>query len=302
MASILKAAKKTGKQKRSERRDVSRYINKQRTLVFSSRGITHRDRHFMGDIRELLPHSKKDVKMDTKDKLFEINEICEMKSCNNCIFFEARKHKDLYMWMAKTPNGPSAKFLVQNVHTLAEVKLVGNCLKGSRPFLVFDKKFDSEPCYQLLKEIIQQVWGTPKGHNKVKPFIDHVFSFFLADGRVWFRNYQITEDAEPESGKDPTLVEIGPRFVLNPIRILSGGFGGATLWENPKFVSPNTLRAAVKRQRSTRYDNRITAKQARKHYKETEGAMPPDELESVFVSAKVRKAQTEAKGADKEAE
>lgn len=30
------------------------------------------------------------------------------------MFFEARKHKDLYLWLAKTPNGPSAKFHVTN--------------------------------------------------------------------------------------------------------------------------------------------------------------------------------------------
>ena len=32
--------------------------------------------------------------MDRKDKIGEvIGEICEMKNCNNCIFFEARKGK-----------------------------------------------------------------------------------------------------------------------------------------------------------------------------------------------------------------
>lgn len=30
----------------------------------------------------------------------------------------------------------------------------------------------------------------------------------------------------------------GPRFVLNPIKIFDGSFGGATLWENPHYVSP----------------------------------------------------------------
>ena len=39
----------------------------------------------------MLPHSKKDVKMDAKDALQVINEIAEMKSCNNCIYFETRK-------------------------------------------------------------------------------------------------------------------------------------------------------------------------------------------------------------------
>ena len=36
-----------------------------------------------------------------------------------------------YMWVSKSPHGPSAKFLLQNVHTMSEVKLTGNCLKGA---------------------------------------------------------------------------------------------------------------------------------------------------------------------------
>lgn len=90
------------------------YVNKQRVLVLCSRGITFRFRHLMQDILDLLPHSKKDVKLDTKDKLWMINEICEMKNCNNCIFFEVRKKQDLFMWLAKAPNGPSVKFHVLN--------------------------------------------------------------------------------------------------------------------------------------------------------------------------------------------
>ena len=113
-ASSASSEPKSKLQRKEESRDVSRYINKQRTLVLSSRGITHRDRHLLSDLRDLLPHSKKDVKFDAKDDLATINELCEMKNCNNCIFFEARKRKDLYMWVSKAPNGPSAKFQVQN--------------------------------------------------------------------------------------------------------------------------------------------------------------------------------------------
>lgn len=54
------------KTKRDELKDVGSYVNKQRTLVFSTRGILHRDRHLMTDLRDLLPHSRKDVKFDLK--------------------------------------------------------------------------------------------------------------------------------------------------------------------------------------------------------------------------------------------
>jgi ribosome biogenesis protein BRX1 len=33
--------------------------NKQRVLLLSSRGVTHRMRHFMNDLEALLPHVKK---------------------------------------------------------------------------------------------------------------------------------------------------------------------------------------------------------------------------------------------------
>ena len=52
--------------------------------------------------------------MEAKDPNLVLNEICEVKNCNKCIFFENRKRKDLYMWLSNVPNGPSAKFLVEN--------------------------------------------------------------------------------------------------------------------------------------------------------------------------------------------
>ena len=42
---------------------------------------------------------------------------------------------------------------------MAEVKLTGNCLKGSRPMLSFDLAFDAQPHLVLLKELFTQVPG-----------------------------------------------------------------------------------------------------------------------------------------------
>jgi ribosome biogenesis protein BRX1 len=63
----------------------------------------------------------------------------------------------------------------------------------------------------------------------------------LADNRIWFRNYQIIEKMGEKSQKEISLVEIGPRFVMNVIRIFDGSFGGSTLYENPHYVSPNSV-------------------------------------------------------------
>lgn len=61
------------------------------------------------------------------------------------------------MWAAKTPNGPSIKMHVQNVHTMDELKMTGNCLKGSRGLLSFDKAFEQTEWGKLTKEVFTHV-------------------------------------------------------------------------------------------------------------------------------------------------
>lgn len=68
----------------------------------------------MNDLAAMMPHGRKDVKFDSKSKLFQLNELAEIYNCNNTLFFEARKGKDLYLWMSKVPNGPTVKMHVQN--------------------------------------------------------------------------------------------------------------------------------------------------------------------------------------------
>uniref|UniRef100_A0A3Q3MSF1 Ribosome biogenesis protein BRX1 homolog n=1 Tax=Labrus bergylta TaxID=56723 RepID=A0A3Q3MSF1_9LABR len=233
---------------------MGRWTNKERVLIFSSRGINFRTRHLMQDLRTMMPHSKADTKMDRKDKLFVVNEVCEIKNCNKCLFFEAKKKQDLYMWISNSPHGPSAKFLVQNSEHLL---FLLNCLKGSRPLLSFDPKFDKEPHYALLKELFTQTFATPHYHPKSQPFVDHVYTFSIADDRIWFRNYQIIEE-------DASLVEIGPRFVLNLIKVFRGSFGGSTLFENPKFKSPNMHRREIRLAAAARVREKQMVKELQK--------------------------------------
>ena len=162
------------------------------------------------------------------------------------LFFEARKGKDLYAWMAKAPNGPTIKLHLHNLHTMSELHFPGNCLKGSRPVLSFDARFQTQPHLLLLKEMLVHIFAVPKGARKTKPFVDHVMGFTLADGKVWVRCYEISETAVGKNEKIAetpgaeaatssnvvkkrgarggetkiSLTEIGPRFVLTPIIIL----------------------------------------------------------------------------------
>jgi len=261
----------------------TRWRNKQRTLVFCSRGVTSRFRHLCEDIRKLLPHHKTEPKFDKSSKLHDINEVCELKSCNNAIFFEARKKLDLYMHLSRVPSGPTIKFQVLNIHTTDEMRLAGNCLLGSRPLLHFDKHFGEISFLKLMKSLLVQAFGTPRNHPKSKPFHDHMMCFYYLDKKIWFRHYQIAPET-PESADDPEaqiLTEIGPRFVLDPIRVSSGSFGGPTLYANAFYMSPTALRSQAKKMMRSPYKRRLEMKADRKN-REQAANFEEDPLDEAF--------------------
>lgn len=207
----------------------------------------------MRDIKTLMPHHRSESKMERAKTLSVINEMCEMKHCNKAILFEGRRKRDLYMWLTNITDGPSAKFLVENIHTMGELKLTGNCLRGARPILSFDDAFSEQPHLLLLKEIITQIFAVPNHHPKSQPFVDHVYTFTYLDKRIWFRNYQILSE-------DGGLAEVGPRFVLNPVKIFDGSFEGEAIWENADYVSPAKHRQMLKKKAKDRYLDRTEKK------------------------------------------
>ncbi|XP_066145291.1 ribosome biogenesis protein BRX1 homolog isoform X2 [Euwallacea fornicatus] len=260
-----------------------KWINKQRVLVFASRGINHRDRHLMEDLKKLMPHHKPEAKMERTKTLNVINEMCEMKNCNKAIMFEGRKKKDLYLWLSNVPNGPSVKFLVESVSTMAELKLTGNCLRGSRPLLSFDPNFEKEHHYKLLKELLTQIFGVPKHHPKSQPFFDHVYTFTILDHRIWFRNFQILSE-------DGAVAEIGPRFVLNPVKIFSGSFGGAPLWENSHYMSPSKYRQQIQLEAKHKYVNRVQQKATMEATRPGGDSYKLTPLEDIYKTTSIKKA------------
>ncbi|KAL3800972.1 hypothetical protein ACHAWO_007081 [Cyclotella atomus] len=319
-----------------------RYHNKQRLLLVSSRGITARYRHLVEDLRQLAPHAKKESKLDVGKNYSgggygqAVNEIAEVRGCHSVMFLECRKRgQDGYLWLGRTGSsggggvgndgsnkqlmtsgGPSVKFHITNIHTMDELKLTGNCMAGSRPILSFDSQFSSEEPHlahlQIIKHLFVDVFGTPRGHPKSKPFVDRVMAFYYADGKVsrasrasnakvngaraiWVRNYQILEQSATTAkeahnqrkltGQSSTtsLIEIGPRFVLNPIRIFRGSFGGQTLYVNDEFVNPNVVRAMEKKEQGERYLKRKGAERKRVRYgEELKRSVPVDPLGDVF--------------------
>ena len=54
--------------------------------------------------------------------------------------------------------------------------------------------------------------------------------------------------------------EIGPRFVLNPVKIFAESFTGEPLWENPGYVTPARHRRLLRAAAKDKYVNRTEAK------------------------------------------
>jgi ribosome biogenesis protein BRX1 len=174
-----------------------------------------------------------------------------------------------------------------------ELSLTGNCLKGSRGLVAFDGGFGPEaPAHiQMVRQLLTGIFAVPEGHPKSKPFVDHVHSFALDPrGKVHYRHYQLTSAPVAGSGVgaarmggEQMLVEIGPRCTLTTIRIFEGAFGGPTLYANPAFVSPNHVRAEVRKETGNKYARKVTARAAmRKRHAGSDRQMPHDALNDVF--------------------
>lgn len=186
------------------------------------------------------------------------------------------------------------------------MNFTGNCLKGSRPILSFDAAFDKDPSFRLMREVLTHVFGVPPKARKSKPFIDRVMGFSIVDNKIWVRHYQIAEE-EAATGEDKniSLLEIGPRtlllpwlftfsreltffffflllgFCMTPMIIQEGSFGGAIIYENKHYVSPNLVRADLRRQAARRHGARQAQHMEREVKKNKIAASnKPDDLDS----------------------
>ncbi|KAL7715580.1 Ribosome biogenesis protein [Entamoeba marina] len=249
-----------------------------RSLILATRGISSTQRYLMQDFISMIPHNKKEAKYDDKKNLHEIAEICDLRNCDGCVLFENRKHTDLYLWFCFAPNGPSIKFYVENITTMTDLKLTGNALKGSRPIISFGKEFDDTPSNKVIKEVLSKIFNVEQNYPKSKPFIDHILQFSFVDNRVWMRNYQIAEGDKEEKA---SLVEIGPRYCMQPIKILSGCFSGSVVYLNEHYVSPNLKRRNDKLETLRKIESKRISK-AKSQGRKKELPENKDLLDSVF--------------------
>jgi ribosome biogenesis protein BRX1 len=100
---------------------------------------------------------------------------------------------------------------------------------------------------------------------------------------------------QPNGPPQTSLVEIGPRFVLTPIRIFEGAFNGATVYSNPgtmipwlrfsipthlahpEYVSPSAVRQVERKAKGIKYKVRKAVEHERATRKENQ-KLEEDEL------------------------
>jgi ribosome biogenesis protein BRX1 len=168
-----------------------------------------------------------------------------------------------------------------------ELKMTGNCLKGSRGLVCFDGGWEGGEEWKLLREMLTHVsvkkrfvaiegcgsfsaiygdcfdrlsayrrvrgnssrssttfspflcWTTRSGSETSRSVLLYSsFKLHMPNPETSCIKQIVEKDPLQPSGPPVTsLVEIGPRFVLTPIRIFEGSFGGPTIFANPGMFS-----------------------------------------------------------------
>lgn len=86
---------------------------------------------------------------------------------------------------------------VQNVHTMDELKMTGNCLKGSRGLVSFDKAFDDTEWGRLTKEVFTQarsIFTINQVQAKTSLFSDFWRTINVKEGETIYRPYSYLFD------------------------------------------------------------------------------------------------------------
>ncbi len=215
------------------------WINKQRTLILSNKGTTERERGLLQNFLSLLPQSKRDGKLEKKNIADQIESCCDLQNTSNFIYLEKKK-RNTFLWVGKYPDGPTLKYQVDSCNHAKDKRFLGNCLKSSRPILSFDSSFQNSIVKKIEKNIWVDALNVPKNHPKSQPFIDKIYSFKHFNGKLEFRNFQISQKGEKAT--DIELFEIGPRMKLELVRIFEGVMRGKILYVNESYKKPSELR------------------------------------------------------------
>jgi ribosome biogenesis protein BRX1 len=228
-----------------------------RPLLLASKGLIHEHWQVFQDFLDLIPHAKKEQSMSSFE-FVNLDEIAMDRHCDIVAIFETRHRRvnsECYFWIVQVPEGPSINFFVQDAQSVKDLKLIGNCLKGSRPILQFDPKLEDDGVYSIASNLLKKLFSVPFEDPHSKPFVDRTMTFFLRENVIVIRHYQI----QWGEGEKPTeLAEVGPRAELLPNFVLAGAFKGHKIWKNEAFVSPY---AELKAERRAKAEARKRARE-----------------------------------------
>lgn len=163
------------------------------------------------------------------------------------MYWETRRHTDLFLYMTPAPQGPTLKMHVFDIKASKSMRFEGNFAKFTRPVMNFSGEFDRQLHMRIVKELLKRSFQAPYLHFKQAPFIDHVFQFVVVDSETQqadFHSYQIGFDdriKKPVDGSDVLLTEAGPGFSMVPVSIYSGCMCGDVIWSNPNYLTQREI-------------------------------------------------------------
>lgn len=261
-------------------------INKPLThkpLLLTTKQMTPRHNDILKDFLNLIPHAKKGNRIDD-DEFHFLDEIAGDNHCDTVMLFETRARKqESYFWISKIPTGPTMHFFVEEENSIYSLHMLGNCLKGSRPLILFDPSFESDSSpnsiiFKIAKELLLRVFSVPFQDKHSKPFVDHVLSFFRVQNKILIRHYQI-------HWEDNQLTEIGPRLTIMPVDVLEGAFQGHKIWKDATFERPNEIKKEKRKEESEKR-NRIRDSQAKREEKKLQIEKPKNPMKGLFKPTK----------------
>ncbi|CAI7755134.1 unnamed protein product [Closterium sp. NIES-53] len=295
----------------------------------------------MEDITALLPHSKKEPKVDVARgrQLNEaLSELMDLRGCSLCLFFEAARSasslRSVALLSPRVPSPPhSPPFHSAPLHSISPPipSCPFSCPCLSIPPRIFPSPNPLSPhspcptmppvfalsvpvslfpshslCHPTFGPVLAAVLSLT---SPLPPFLLSLFpsppslcSLSLpaclppdakAEGPLSLAQQgalrtfcEVSHQSEGASRiyditvERMSLVEVGPRFCLNPIRVFSGTFGGPTLNENPSYISPNKFRINEKKH-GEEYREKVRERHSRETYKVV-NALPVEDLAHVW--------------------
>lgn len=82
--------------------------------------------------------------------------MARKRKCDLICFWETKNHTDLYLYLAQSPQGPTARFHVIDIKSSKSMRFSGNFAKNTRPIINFSSDFDELYQLRVIKELLKR--------------------------------------------------------------------------------------------------------------------------------------------------